>query len=75
VGCGGVSGGPAWAAAYEYYRGLRLKLGVFLIMGCGVSSRAQVQRYFDIGADAFSICNLAVHDPMEAEKTIRSFAE
>jgi len=75
VGGGGVSGGPAWAAAYEYNRGLRPKVGVFLIMGCGVSSRAEVQRYFDIGADAVSICTLALRDWREAEKIIRSFAE
>jgi dihydroorotate dehydrogenase (NAD+) catalytic subunit len=75
VGGGGVSGGPAWAAAYEYNRGLRPKVRVFLIMGCGVSSRAQVQRYFDIGADAVSICTLALRDFREAEKIIRSFAE
>jgi dihydroorotate dehydrogenase (NAD+) catalytic subunit len=75
VGGGGVSGGPAWAAASEYNRGLRPKVKVFLIMGCGVSSRAEVQRYFDIGADAVSICTLALRDWREAEKIIRSFAE
>jgi dihydroorotate dehydrogenase (NAD+) catalytic subunit len=75
VGGGGVSGGPAWAAAYDYNRGLRPKVRVFLIMGCGVSSRADVQRYFDIGADAVSICTLALRDWREAEKIIRSFAE
>ena len=73
VGGGGVSGGPAWAAAYDYNRGLRPKVGVFLIMGCGVSSRAQVQRYFDLGADAVSICTLALRDFQEAEKILRSF--
>ena len=75
VGGGGVSGGPAWAAAYEYNRGLRPKVGVFLIMGCGVSSRAQVQGYFDLGADAVSICTLALRNWREAEKILRSFAE
>jgi dihydroorotate dehydrogenase (NAD+) catalytic subunit len=75
VGGGGVSGGPAWTAAYDYNRGLRPKVRVFLIMGCGVSSRAEVQRYFDIGADAVGICTLALRDWREAEKIIRSFAE
>jgi len=73
VGGGGVSGGPAWAAAYEYNRGLRPKVGLFLIMGCGVSSRHDVQRYFDIGADAVSICTLALRNWREAEEIIRAY--
>lgn len=73
VGGGGVSGGPAWAAAYEYNRELRQKVGGFLIMGCGVSSREDVKRYFDIGADAVSICTLALRNWREAEAIIRSY--
>jgi dihydroorotate dehydrogenase len=68
VGGGGVSGGPAWAAAYDYNRGLRPKVGLFLIMGCGVKGREEVQRYFEIGADAVSICTLALRDWREAEE-------
>lgn len=73
AGGGGVSGGPAWAAAYEYNRELRRKVGLFLIMGCGVSSKQDVKRYFDIGADAVSLCTLALRNWREAEKIIRSY--
>jgi dihydroorotate dehydrogenase (NAD+) catalytic subunit len=73
VGGGGVSGGPAWPAAYEYNRELRQKVGLFLIMGCGVSRGADVQRYFDIGADAVSICTLALRNFREAEKIVRTY--
>ena len=42
-------------------------------MGCGVSSRADVQRYFEIGADAVSLCTLALRDWREAEAIIRTY--
>lgn len=70
VGGGGVSGGPAFRQAYEYNAGLRKKVGVFLIMGCGVTNRHDVQSYFDLGADAVSLCTLALRRPKEAEKII-----
>ncbi|MFZ0050607.1 MAG: hypothetical protein WAK96_02420 [Desulfobaccales bacterium] len=73
VGGGGVSGGPAWAAAYEYNRGLRPKVGCFLIMGCGVRRRQDAQRYFEIGADAVSLCTLALRDWREAADIIGSY--
>jgi len=73
VGGGGVSGGPAWAAAYDYNRGLRQKVGLFLIMGCGVRNREDVQRYFDLGADAVSFCTLALRDWREAAKIIWNY--
>jgi len=73
VGGGGVSGGPAWAAASDYNRGLRQKVGLFLIMGCGVSSGEDVKRYFDLGADAVSICTLALRDWRQAEEIIRNY--
>ncbi len=73
AGGGGVSGGPAWAAAYEYNRGLRPKVSSFLIMGCGVRRRQDVQRYFEIGADAVSLCTLALRDWREAADIIRSY--
>jgi dihydroorotate dehydrogenase len=75
VGGGGVSGGPAFATAYDYNRMLRQKVGGFLIMGCGVSSRQNVQRYFEIGADAVSLCTLALRNWREAEKIIRYYNE
>jgi dihydroorotate dehydrogenase (NAD+) catalytic subunit len=70
---GGVSGGPAFAAAYEYNRGLRQRVKLFLIMGCGVTSREDVQKYLDIGADAVSLCTLALRDPQEAEKVVLAY--
>jgi len=73
VGGGGVSGGPAFAAAYEYNRGLRPKVSLFLIMGCGVTSRRDVQTYFDLGADAVSFCTLALRDWREAAKILASY--
>ncbi len=73
VGGGGVSGGPAFAAAFAYNRGLRPQVNCFLIMGCGVRSRQDVQSYFDLGADAVSLCTLALRDFREAEELIRSY--
>jgi dihydroorotate dehydrogenase (NAD+) catalytic subunit len=70
VGGGGVSGGPAWEAAYDYNRTLRQKVSLPLIMGCGVRNGEDVQRYLDIGADAVSFCTLALRDPGEAESII-----
>ena len=69
----GVSGGPAWAAASDYNRGLRRQVKLFLIMGCGVSSREDVQRYFDLGADAVSFCTLALRNWREAEEFIQIY--
>jgi dihydroorotate dehydrogenase len=73
VGGGGVSGGPARAAALEYNRGLRRKVGCFLIMGCGVRNRQDVQTYFDLGADAVSFCTLALRDWQEAAAIVTAF--
>jgi dihydroorotate dehydrogenase len=66
VGGGGVSGGPAFELAYKYNQELRPQVGLFLIMGCGVTSRDDVRRYFDLGADAVSLCTLALRKPQEA---------
>ncbi|MBM4286710.1 MAG: hypothetical protein FJ135_00925 [Deltaproteobacteria bacterium] len=73
VGGGGVSGGPAGAAAMSYNAGLRQKVGVFLIMGCGVTGGEDVRRYFDMGADAVSVCTLALRRPEEAAQVLRAF--
>ena len=70
VGGGGVSGGPAWAQAYQYNKGLRPLVRLPLIMGCGVTSQEDVQRYLDLGADAVSICTLVLRHPGEAEKIL-----
>jgi dihydroorotate dehydrogenase len=75
VGGGGVSGGPALAAAYEYNRVLRSKVNLFLIMGCGVRSRDDVQRYLDLGADAVSFCTLALRDFKEAAEIILTYSQ
>jgi len=73
VGGGGVSGGPAWDAAYHYNRELRKGVNLPLIMGCGVRDAADVQRYLDIGADAVSLCTLALRRPREAKKIIGQY--
>jgi dihydroorotate dehydrogenase (NAD+) catalytic subunit len=70
VGGGGVSGGPACAAAKKYNTQLRKTVNLFLIMGCGVSSLEDVQSYLDLGADAVSICTLALRQPREATKVV-----
>ena len=73
VGGGGVSGGPAFPLAYSYNSDLRKKVGLFVIMGCGVRNLADVQRYRDLGADAVSICTLALRAPEEARKVILAY--
>ncbi|MEW6386584.1 MAG: HisA/HisF-related TIM barrel protein [Thermodesulfobacteriota bacterium] len=70
---GGVSGGPAFAEAYAYNAVLRQKVNLFVIMGCGVRSKEDVQRYLDLGADALSFCTLALRDPGAAEKIILAY--
>uniref|UniRef100_A0A7C3V5R4 Dihydroorotate dehydrogenase catalytic domain-containing protein n=1 Tax=Desulfobacca acetoxidans TaxID=60893 RepID=A0A7C3V5R4_9BACT len=73
VGGGGVSGGPAFAQAYRYNQGLRPRVRLPLIMGCGVSGAEEVRRYLDLGADAVSICTLALRRPGEAEKIVERY--
>jgi dihydroorotate dehydrogenase len=70
---GGVSGGPAFPLALRYNQELRQKVGLFLIMGCGVSSRDDVKRYFDIGADAVSLCTLALRKPGKAAAIVADY--
>jgi dihydroorotate dehydrogenase (NAD+) catalytic subunit len=70
AGGGGVSGGPACPAARKYNAELRKKLKLFLIMGCGVSTLEDVQNYLDLGADAVSICTLALRRPAEAARIL-----
>lgn len=70
VGGGGVSGGPAFPLAREYNARLRRKIKTFLIMGCGVSSMTQVQEYFDLGADAVSLCTLVLRRPQEVSRIL-----
>jgi dihydroorotate dehydrogenase (NAD+) catalytic subunit len=73
AGGGGVSGGPAFAQAYAYNRELRKHVKLFLIMGCGVTSLEDVKKYRDIGADAVSLCTLALRNPKEAERIVRQY--
>lgn len=70
VGGGGVSGGPAFELAYAYNKGLRKRVKIPIIMGCGVISGGRVKMCFDIGADAVSICTAVRYDPKEAGKII-----
>ena len=75
MGGGGVSGGPAFPLAYKYNQELRPRVGLFLIMGCGVTSRDDVQRYFDLGADAVSLCTLAIRKPRAAAEIVAEYNE
>jgi dihydroorotate dehydrogenase (NAD+) catalytic subunit len=71
AGGGGVSGGPAFAQACQYNQGLRPLVRLPLIMGCGVTCAGDVERYLDLGADAVSICTLALRRPEVAAKLVR----
>ena len=73
VGGGGVSGGPAWEAARRYNAGLRRAVRGFLIMGCGVSMAEDVEAYFDLGADAVSICTMVLRQPQEAARVLARY--
>jgi dihydroorotate dehydrogenase (NAD+) catalytic subunit len=46
---------------------------LFLIMGCGVTCAGDVQRYFDLGADAVSLCTLALRQPREAARVVLTY--
>ena len=70
---GGVSGGPAFPLALRYNQELRQKVDLFLIMGCGVTGEDDVRRYFDLGADAVSLCTLALRKPQEAARIVFRF--
>jgi dihydroorotate dehydrogenase (NAD+) catalytic subunit len=73
AGGGGVSGGPAFAQAYRYNADLRKKVNLFLIMGCGVTSLEDVKKYQDIGADAVSLCTLALRNQKEAARIVQHY--
>jgi dihydroorotate dehydrogenase (NAD+) catalytic subunit len=73
VGGGGVSGGPAFPLALRYNQELRQKVDLFLIMGCGVTCADDVRRYFDLGADAVSLCTLALRKPQTAARIVLKF--
>ncbi len=68
AGGGGVSGGPAFVQACQYNQGLRPLVRLPIIMGCGVTGAGDVQRYLDMGADAVSICTMALRRPSEVCK-------
>jgi|UniRef100_A0A7V6A480 dihydroorotate dehydrogenase len=72
VGGGGVSGGPAFAQAYQYNQGLRPLVRLPLILGCGVTGADDVRRYLDIGAGAVSICTWALRQPGEVAELVRN---
>jgi dihydroorotate dehydrogenase len=74
VGGGGISGGPAFAQAYAYNRELRQHVGLLLIMGCGLTSLEDVEKFRDIGADAVSLCTLVLRNPQEATRIVTKYA-
>lgn len=72
-GGGGISGGPAFEAAFKYNSQLRKKVKLPLIMGCGITSIGDVEKYFGIGANAVSVCTLLKRNPDEAERIIKKY--
>jgi len=64
---------PLVGAAYYYNRALRKNVGLPLIRGCGFRDAADIKRYLDIGADAVSLCTLALRNPGEAERIIAQY--
>jgi dihydroorotate dehydrogenase (NAD+) catalytic subunit len=42
-------------------------------MGCGVTCEDDVRRYFDLGADAVSVCTLALRKPQEAARVVAKY--
>ena len=74
VGGGGVSGGPAYRLAFKYNKRLRQRIKAPIIMGCGVMYPENAEGYFDIGADAVSLCSVCRLDPKEAIKIIKLYA-
>lgn len=73
VGGGGVSGGPAFEKALAHNKLVRKKVKGPLIMGCGITSWEDVEKYFDIGADFVSICTLALRNPKVGIEIIKKF--
>lgn len=71
VGGGGVSGGPAKNLSLEYNGGLRKRIKIPIITGCGVTSLDDVERFKDIGANSVSMCTIVRRNPEEATKIIR----
>jgi len=57
----------------RYNAELRPRVGLFLVMGCGVRNHDDVKKYFDLGADAVSLCTLALRAPDEARKVILAY--
>lgn len=72
-GGGGVSGGPAFKMAFDYNSALRKKIKLPMIMGCGIMNVNDAEKYFDIGADAISICTAVKRNSEEAEKIIKKY--
>ncbi len=71
VGGGGVSGGPAKDLSLKYNRELRKRIKIPIIMGCGVTSLDDVERFEGIGANSVSMCTIVRRNPEEAIKIIR----
>jgi dihydroorotate dehydrogenase (NAD+) catalytic subunit len=69
---GGISG-VRLPLALRYNQELRQKVHLLLIMGCGVTCADDVQRYFDLGADAVSLCTLALRRPQTAAGVVLKF--
>lgn len=73
VGGGGVSGKPIFWQAYDYNKGLREKVKIPIIMGGGVVHSDHIIKYLGIGADAVSICTVALRQPEVANEILELF--
>lgn len=73
AGGGGVSGEPARGLAYHYNLAVRRTIKAPMIMGCGVTRVDDAKAYFDIGADAVSLCTVCRLDTEEAINIIKKF--
>lgn len=73
VGGGGVSGKPIFWIAYDYNKELRKKVRIPVIMGGGVMNLDHVIKYEGIGANAVSICTVALRNPAKAKEVVELF--
>lgn len=73
VGGGGVSGKPIFRQAYDYNKKLRKKVKIPIVMGGVVTCMDDINKYLDLGANAVSICTIALREPTVATQIIERF--
>lgn len=71
IGGGIISGGPIPELAYRHNEKVRKAIpNTPLIMGGGIINRQYAIKFFEIGANAISLCTIGLHNPKEARKII-----